>query len=144
MANINGYKRERPTLGKVEDHNVQKYPMPELGTYVLVKQLKILDKDKGEGRITYTNCDRSSPFVDAWGMPKTFEVMGYSRGINNPLDPHNDVILKDTGRSQCVCRLRTIYVATGSQRLIKVNKPIPQMDDEWDFVSYMQEFEKTC
>lgn len=125
MAYPLDYKRECPTHGVMYEKTTQINELPEVGSVVIVERLKILNRvgENGE-HSTYTPYDERSPYVNIWGEPIAFTVAGYSKGIDNPLDPSNRITLtyKNADGSTGISSIQAIHVATGSNRLRAVDK----------------------
>lgn len=110
------------------DENVQVQPLPKPGEAVVVfenHQLRRTVKDKRGRRITSVYLPSSS-YRDAFGDPATYTVVGYSKGIEYPLDDDNWVELfcsykKGGGFST---RIKAKLVAIGYYKLDKVNNDI--------------------
>lgn len=112
-------KRKDERLGVPVDHNVQVNDLPDVGQYVVVNDLRIMDKAYSDMHVS-TVYEYNTGCLDAWGNPIVYQVEGYSRGQENALDPKNKVFLvsvSENGKLVRRTQFNTIIIATGSMEL---------------------------
>ena len=120
-----GSRKDSEKFGPMYEETPNLYQLPPIGTNVIVRQKEVFvrslgDGDKkGEEHLAWRIPSR---FYDAFHKPAVFTIKGYTRGIENPLDDSNDVILvrNTPGGYILTERIRTIYVASGSMQLLEV------------------------
>ena len=109
-----GYIRSGTVLGKMREHNEVVNPLPPVGSFVIVRECAIhVTKDKDTD--LYTTYVSHPQYRDVWNKPKKMQVVGYTKGIEHPLDHTNRVLLDWTAESGVIFhhQLPTIQVATG-------------------------------
>ena len=106
-------------LGIPVDHNIQYNDMPDVGQYVVINDLRIMEKAYTDLHVS-TVYEYNDGYLDARGNPIVYKVEGYTRGQENALDPRNKVMLVSTtanGKLTRRTQLKTILIATGSMEL---------------------------
>ena len=112
-------KRKDERLGVPVDHNIQLNDMPDVGQYVVINDLRIMEKAYTDMHVS-TVYEYNDGYLDAYGNPIVYQVEGYTRGQENALDPKNKVLLvshTENGKLTRRTQLKTILIATGSMEL---------------------------
>lgn len=118
--------RSDQRLGVPVDHNIQYNDMPDVGQYVVINDLRIMEKAYTDLHVS-TVYEYNDGYLDARGNPIIYQVEGYTRGQDKALDPKNKVLLVSTTENGKLTRrtqLRTILVATGSMELEVVDPDV--------------------
>ena len=111
--------RSDERLGVPMDHNIQVNDMPDVGQYVVVNMLRIMEKAYTDLHVS-TVYEYNDAYLDSWGNPIVYQVEGYTRGQENALDPRNKVMLVSKSANGLLTRrtqIKTILVATGDLEL---------------------------
>lgn len=132
-----GVTRETVSNGIMRDKTTQVNDLVAVGHYTIIEDLRIYDNPVSvveghmpidcvttcKGQKTRTVYHPYRECCDAFGKPFIYLVKGYTKGIENALDEFNEVILEGVYSSGISFekRLRTIYLATGSQRMFEVD-----------------------
>lgn len=131
MAYMPGFKRKCPAQGDLQRVTTVVNPLPPIGSKVIVQELRCFDRDWGDGRFVYMRTDNPN-FTDAWGKPRELKVKGYTKGIENPLDPTNYVQLEfDVAGNKRTCYEKTMFLTSGSMRLAVIDdEPLANICEE--------------
>lgn len=112
-------QRKDDKRGETVDHNVQVNDLPDVGQYVVVNDLRIMERAYGAMNVL-TVYEYNNAYLDSYGNPIVYRVESYTKGQNNPLDPANKVMLVNHSSNGKLTRrvpIRTILIATGSMEL---------------------------
>lgn len=123
------YSREYTTrLGECKETNEAVWPMPEIGDRVVVFQNVIETRNwKTEHGALPCLYKPSDSYFDAFDEPAEYEVKGFTKGRDCPMDPHNYIELYyhslhgNTGYSSYV---KTMLVSIGYLYLYHVDADI--------------------
>lgn len=122
--NLNGYRRQKPTHGRMRTVNEQINMLPPVGTEVVIYENVLLtDRQKRETGLT-TKYMPSDSYLDAHDEPRTWIVDTYTGGIENPLDRNNWVRLVNEKKEHVIFKssIRTVLIATGHFKLVPIKK----------------------
>jgi len=119
-------ERKKINYGPYRESNEIINPLPPIGEKVYVYEKRVFYKRRGDDERGYVSYipSRNINFRDSWEKPIVFEIAAYTRGIDNPLDKKNRVVLKASFRSGYVMEstLLTELIATGLYKLIPVGE----------------------
>jgi len=101
--------------GPLFEHNEVRYPLPEVGSNVIVMVRKTYDRGYGDDGTVRSSWEPDDTCVDAWGAPLVYTVVEYKLGIDKPLARANAVRLEATMKSGFVYTrtLPTIHISMG-------------------------------
>lgn len=132
-----GVTHETVSYGIMHERTEQVNPLVPVGQYTIIEELIVYDNPVPiiaghmpadsvlvcEGKKTRTLYKPARDCCDTFGKPFFFRVKEYTKGIENALDPYNEVVLEGVYASGMVFekKLRTLYLASGSRRMFKVN-----------------------
>lgn len=133
---IRGCYQQKNNFGTMYDKTEQRHEMPNIGDKVIVMENTQLERSKDGVAAKYTI---SNSYLDARGKPEIFEVVGFSRGRDDPLAEGNSIELyrkfdkneKYGHRTQIPC----VRVCVGNVHLLPVNKLLEvhdQIEDALD------------
>ena len=98
------------------DRPTQVNPLPPVDSYVIIHELHIFERARGNDHVWTTYVPADGKFADPWAVPKVFRVCSYSKGIDNALDTHNELKLEWTAPCGVIetITVRAYLIATGS------------------------------
>ncbi len=88
-----GCKRQKD-LGEINCENKVKYPLPDIGDFVYVRVNHVYFKRQGAEKNIKCKYELDDGYVDAWGAPVVFKVVGYSLSKDEPLAKGNYILLE--------------------------------------------------
>ena len=107
----NGYRRIKPTHGECVLRNRVVNALPKVGDLVVLEEIVFVNNT-----IQYQLCQSR---LDAWSRPRLYTVVGYTHGMDNPLEPKNKMIctyrVGDVELSQSIS---VLPITTGSMRTV--------------------------
>lgn len=121
-----GYEKERPTYGKMRTSLEVVQPLPQIGSIISVYETIYLDRNQYDGLLRIRSYKTpAAGCKSATGKVKRFEVTGYSKGIDRPLDNGNHMYLKtvypdEAIHSGGITTFPTIQVAVGVLTIIVI------------------------
>ena len=122
-----GSHKDSDKKGVMYDETPCLYELPQIGAKVIVRQKEVFVRSPGDTSLfgdfeeEHIAWRTPSRFYDAFHKPAIYDVVGYSLGIDKPMDVRNDVILQRKCHGNILEeRLRTIYIASGSTQLLEV------------------------
>lgn len=113
--------------GEIRESNKVVNELPQIGEFVVVMDKYLYERSQIKKDRIVSAYKVSSTYKDARGVPRVYEVVGYTKGINSPLDPENSVILKYSfgygeNKKEKEHRIKTLLICTGPMLLKKVGK----------------------
>lgn len=118
---INGYERDCPANGIMRHKGEQVNSLPVVGSRIIVEQYKIKAKNavwparNEEGYVAHES------YVDLYKRPRVYIVESYTKGIEEPFNAANSVVLKTQLRNGQWLKqtIKTMDIASGYLRLTK-------------------------
>ena len=125
--NINGYHRQKTSLGKMRTVNVQINDLPPIGTEVVVYENVLLPERLKRKKGVPTLYMPSDSYLDAHDQPRSWVISKYTGGIEEPLERSNWVELVDDKNKYIKFRtsIRTVLIATGHFKLVPIENIEP-------------------
>ena len=113
--------------GEIRESNVVVNELPQIGEFVVVMDKYIYERSQIKKDRIVTAYKVSATYKDARGVPRVYEVVGYTKGIELPLDPENSIILKYSfgsgeNKKEKELRIKTLLACTGPMLLKNVGK----------------------
>lgn len=127
-----GCRRQPIKLGELSGKMKQINPLPEVGTYVVIHEC-VTYTETNVTKQMVTGYMPSSNYFDVWGHPVAYQVKSYSKGIGDPLNKDNVILLERKCKNGYVLRatLRSLDVAIG----VFLLKEIERVEDAKGFRS---------
>jgi len=135
ISKFTGYSRRRPTMGEMQDTLKALYDLPQIGDVVLLREV---------GWYGYVNANATylrsiSDYRTIDGKDMYYRAASFTVGRNEPLHPHNKMILDCVYPPNCQHNkgksIPTRWIATGSTVALKCR----QENDGYEVIDEVQD-----
>ena len=88
-------KRQKEN-GEIQSENKEVFPLPEIGSYVYVREKHTYFKRKknADGNLVKCKYELADRFVDAWDVPIVYKVVGITGSLDDPVHHGGKILLE--------------------------------------------------